>query len=463
MRARKLRLTAALLLLFLILSTVLFGCDTSGVNPLEHSSGASGSPDSVSEPSSASSPGEISLIDPPVDESSKEPEDTVLHFVCCGDNLIHPSVYFTAMEYYAAAHGTTTDYVTTHEAGYDFYPMFENVQDLMVQADFLYINQETLSGGPGTTIDGYPNFNSPEIIHSTMRDLGADIVNLAHNHMLDSRSDQFLIYTHALLESLGVTTIGYYTSLEDTNNIVVTEQDGVKIAWLAYVYATNHYNTDANSHLKNSYIPYFSQELCTRQVALAKQLADVVIVSAHWGSEYSFKPNSFQKTYAELLCELGVDVIVGMHPHCLQPMEWMTSSTGHRTLLTYSIGNFLSGMQEAQCVLEGILTFDIRKHEDTVTVENPLLTPIVCHYVKGKVVNSKLDTGYREFKLYFLTDYTEELAAVHGVHYYESRKNSATLYSSETGKYGAKFSIPNMWCTVKTLIPAEFLPEEYQD
>ncbi|MBQ3934352.1 MAG: hypothetical protein II715_00910, partial [Clostridia bacterium] len=83
------------------------------------------------------------------------------------------------------------------------------------------------------------------------------------------------------------------------------------------------------------------------------------------------------------------------------------------------------------------------------------------HYVKGKVVNSKLDTGYREFKLYRLSDYTEELAAVHGVHYYEKRKSSATLYDSQTGKLGAKFSIANMIATVEKLIPAEFLPEEY--
>ena len=443
-------------------AALLGGCDLSAVNPLTESSEQEQSGNTSG--TASAGPSEISLIDIPDEspEESKEPEDPVVHFMCCGDNLIHPSVYFTAMEYYAAEHGTTTDYVTTHEAGYDFLPIYEYFADEMRAADCLYINQETLSGGPGTTIDGYPSFNSPEVIHKAVSDLGADIVNLAHNHMLDSRDDRYLIYTDALLKSYGVQTIGYYKNQEDTNNIVIQEINGIKIAWLSYVYATNYHNTDANSYVKNSYIPYFSQELCTRQVMLAKQQADVVIVSAHWGNEYSFKPNSFQQTYAELLCELGVDVVVGMHPHCLQPMEWKTSSTGHRMLLTYSLGNFVSGMQEAQCVLEGVLTFDIRKHDGVCTVENPLLTPIVCHYVKGKVVNSKLDTGYREFKLYKLADYTEDLAAVHGVHYYEKRKSSATLYDSETGKLGAKFSIANMICTVQKLIPAEFLPEEFQ-
>ena len=460
MRIRTIRSAAALLLAMIFFASVLAGCDLSAVNPLEsspteQSGSVSGNP--------SAGPSEISVIDIP-DESSEEskaPEEQVVRFMCCGDNLIHPSVYFTAMEYYAAEHGTTTDYVTTHEAGYDFLPIYENLAEEMISADILYINQETLSGGPGTTIDGYPSFNSPEVIHKAVADLGADVVNLAHNHMLDSHDDRYLVYTDALIKSLGVQTIGYYKNQEDTNNIVFTEKNGIRIAWLSYVYATNYYNTDANSRLKNSYIPYFTQELITRQVAIAKQSADVIIVSAHWGNEYSFKPNSFQQTYADLLCELGVDVVVGMHPHCLQPMEWKTSSTGHRMLLTYSIGNFLSGMQEAQCVLEGVLTFNVRKKGDTVTVEDPMLTPIVCHYVKGKVVNSKLDTGYREFKLYRLSDYTEELAAVHGVHYYEKRKSSATLYDSQTGRLGAKFSIANMIATVEKLIPAEFLPEEY--
>ncbi|MBP5231691.1 MAG: CapA family protein, partial [Clostridia bacterium] len=461
MQRRSIRFFALLLLGVLALTGALAsGCDFSGVNPLESSAPAVSGDVSGSV---SAGPSEISLIDLPDEspEESPEPEPQVLHFMCCGDNLIHPSVYFTSMEYYAAAHGTTTDYVTTHEAGYDFAPIYEYFAEDMAAADYLYINQETLSGGPGTTIDGYPSFNSPEAIHETMAALGADIVNLAHNHMLDSRDDRYLVYTDALIRSLGPQTIGYYRNFEDTNNIVVTEKNGIRVAWLSYVYATNYHNTDANNYVKNSYIPYFSQELCTRQVALAKQQADVVIVSAHWGNEYSFKPNSFQETYAQLLCELGVDVIVGMHPHCLQPMEWRTNSAGHRTLLTYSLGNFVSGMQEAQCVLEGVLSFDVRKETDgTVTVENPLMTPIVCHYVKGKVVNSKLDTGYREFKLYRLKDYTEDLAAVHGVHYYEKRKSSATLYDSETGRLGAKFSIANMIYTVKKLIPSEFLPPE---
>ncbi|MBO4366226.1 MAG: CapA family protein [Clostridia bacterium] len=461
MHIRTVRSIALLLLLLVVASAVLAGCDLSGDNPLNPSSEQPGTESAPSSDPYAPATSEISLIEFQ-DESSKEPEDAVVHFLACGDNLIHPSVYYTAMEYYCEAHGTECDYVTTHEAGYDFLPIYEYVADEMKEADYLYINQETLSGGPGTTINGYPSFNSPTAIDDTLRELGVDVVNLAHNHMLDSGDDRFLIYTNALLKSYGLNTIGYYSDIGDTNNILVTECKGIRFAWLSYVYGTNYYNTSANEKLKNSYIPYFTQELCTRQVELAKQQADVVIVSAHWGSEYSFNPNSFQKTYADLLCELGVDVVIGMHPHCLQPMEWKTSSTGHRMLLTYSIGNFVSGMQEAQCVLEGMLSFDVRKHGDTVTVENPMLTPIVCHYIKDKVVNSKLDTGYRQFKLYRLADYTEELAAVHGVHYYEKRKSSATLYDSQTGKLGAKFSIANMYATVQKLIPAEFLAPEYQ-
>lgn len=452
-----------LLVLLLAVAALLSACDFSVDNPLESVPDQSAPDHSGSVSYDSSLAPEISLFPLPDESEESVEEDTVIHFLACGDNLIHPSVYFSAMERYAEKHGETCTYQATNEAGYDFLPIYENVADVMKAADVLYINQETLSGGPGTKIYGYPTFNSPEAVDDSLKELGVDIVNIAHNHMLDAGNDSYLIHTNAYLKSIGLTPIGYYSNEAETNQIVVTETKGVRIAWLSYVYATNLYNTGANSRLSQTYVPYFSEELIRRQVAIAKQSADLIIVSAHWGNEYSYSPNSFQKQYADLFCDLGVDVVIGMHPHCIQPMEWRTNSEGHRMLLTYSIGNFVSGMQEAQCVLEGMLSFDARKHDGTITIENALLTPLINHYTKEKVVDSKLDTGYRNFKLYYLTDYTEDLAAQHGVHYYEKRKSSATLYNSETGKSGANFSIANMIYTVKKVIPAEFLPEEYRN
>lgn len=424
---------------------------SSASDVLEQSNGASSSqegtdtslPAENSKEESDTSSGEIIVI--PI------PEDTVISVAAFGDNLIHPSVYFNAMRNYAEANGITCDYNATNESGYDFLPTYEFVADYMKNADICYVNQETLSGGPGTKIDGYPRFNTPIAMGRDLAALGVDIVNMAHNHMLDAGNDSLLKYSDEYFKSLDMTPLGYYKDEADTDNIVIYEEQGVKIAFLTYTYATNGFVS-----YSETYIPYFEEPLIRRQVALAKEQADVVIVSAHWGWEDSYKPNSDQKYYASLFCELGVDVVIGMHSHCLQPAEWMEHENGNRMLLTYSLGNFVSGMQNALNVLEGMLSFDIRKNGETgeITVENPVITPLVLHYEKEYSVNSKLDTGYRKFKLYELKDYTDELLAKHGVVVYE-KSHPSTLY-------GGNFSIENMYTTVRTIIPAEFLPEEYR-
>ena len=381
------------------------------------------------------------------------PTDTVVSFLACGDNLIHPSVFYGAMKYYADANGTTVDLKTwpNNDMDYDFLPIYRRVADRMKNADICYINQETLSGGPGTKVDGYPQFNTPIAMGRDLAALGVDIVNMAHNHMVDSGSDSLLKYSDPYFESLGMTPLGYYENEADTNNIVLYEEQGITFALLTYTYATNGISIRGET-----YIPYFDEELIRRQVSLAQTQADVVIVSAHWGWEDSYSANSEQKKYAALFCELGVDVVIGTHSHCLQPMEWMTNeTTGHKMLLTYSLGNFVSGMQNALNVLEGMLSFDVRKDafSGEITIENPTLTPIVLHYTYDGVKGQK-DTGYRNFEIYELKDYTDELVAAHGVTWYE-KSHSSTLK-------GGKFSIENLYKTLKQIIPSEFLPPEYQ-
>lgn len=380
-------------------------------------------------------------------------EDTVVSLLACGDNLIHPSVYYYAMECYAETHQEQCTYVATNDANYDFLPIYEHVADRMQAADICYINQETLSGGDGTKIYGYPTFNSPEAVGRTLKELGVDVVNMAHNHMLDAGNDSFLIHSDGFFRSLGMTPLGYYVNQAATDTIPIVESKGLKFAFLAYTYSTNGITCNSGT-----YIPYLDESLVRKQVALAKQQADVVVVSAHWGDEDSYTPNAEQKRYAELFCSLGVDAVIGMHSHCIQPMQWMDRPDGKKMLLTYSLGNFVSGMQNGLNVLEGMLSFDVRKNAETgeITVENPVFNPLVLHYVKGQSVNTQLDTGYRGFKLYDLKDYTAELAAQHGVVWYETNRGHRTTL------YGGAFGIDSLYTTLQTIIPSEFLPSEYR-
>lgn len=444
------RYLTAFVVLLLASLVLVYGCSVLQDTPETSSSPASGDTGTV-----AGSTGESSAPASSGPSTSEIPiqggEDTVVSILACGDNLIHPSVYYYAMECYAASRNETCTYAAANDDRYDFTSIYENVAERMKNADICYINQETLSGGAGTTIDGYPMFNSPEAVGRTLHGLGVDIVNMAHNHMLDAGNDSFLIHSDEFFSSLGLTPLGYYENEADTNNIVLYEEKGITFAFLPYTYSTNGITC-----YSKTYIPYFEEALIRRQVALAKAQADVVIVSAHWGFEDAFAPNSDQQYYAKLFCELGVDAVIGMHSHCIQPMQWMESSDGHRMLLTYSLGNFVSGMQNGLNVLEGMLSFNVRRNGETgkITIEEPLFTPLVLHYTKERSVDGK-DTGYRNFKLYDLKDYTAELAAAHGVVWYEKNRGTSTLY-------GGAFSVEALHTTLKRIIPAEFLPPEYR-
>ncbi len=396
--------------------------------------------------STSSNTSEIESSQDISDISSEVPvepaEDTVISFLACPDNIIHPTVYKDAIDRAAAANGVSPDYSDLHNAEYDFSPIYEYIAEDVKKADVSYLNQETLLGGTCKSIAGYPNFNTPTALIDTIVDLDFDVVNVAHNHMLDSGDTRYLENCNSLLESNNIEVIGYYPDKDSLNNIRIIEEQGIKLAFLAYTYGTNGHKLPSNSSFV---IPFFSEELVTSQVTLAKTMADIVIVSCHWGYENTFSPNKMQKQYAKLMCDLEVDVVLGMHPHVIQPVEWMTSESGHKTLVIYSLGNLISSMSKGMNMLGGLFRMDIRKDAETgiVTIESPLFIPIVTHYNKS----------HRDYKVYYLSDYTAELALSHGVTRYDG--SGGTLE-------GGKFTLDNLYKTVNKYISNEFLPEEYR-
>ena len=404
--------------------------------------GAAGRAAAPSEPSSDTSDGET---------SETTPGETRIHFLACPDNIIHPSVYYDAIRKAALADGSTPVYTSLATGKYDFADLYEYVADTIRDADLSYINVETLIGGNENRISGYPTFNTPEQAGEQLIALGFDIYNLAHNHMLDSYSDEYLINCNRFFESRGLTTLGYYKDQADLSNIKIIEREGVKIAFLAYTYSTNGLSLQAGS---STAIPYISESLITKQMALAKEQADLVFVSMHWGDEDRYTVNAQQRSTAQLLADLGADVIIGMHPHVIQEMKWVEREDGGRCLLTYSLGNFISGMQDGFNMLGGMLSFDIvRSADGSLSIEEPLFTPVVTHYTKETAVSGD-DTGHRNYKIYPLEMYTEELAAQHGVQIWD-QTHTPTLV-------GGAFTVENLKRTVKTYIPAEFLPDWLQ-
>ncbi len=455
---RKIKKTLALFLALLTIIISLYACQLPWLD--ESLSESSSSSETVSDSSSESSATNESSsesennsdISAEISEESTEPQDSVVNFLACPDNIIHPSVFYNAIQVAARNNGTTPSYNDLHNAEYDFSPIYKNVASLIENADIAYINQETLVGGTSGPVHGYPRFNSPIAIGEEVVDLGFDVVNVAHNHMLDSNDTSYLEFCNDYFENKGLEVIGYYPTQDSVENITVIEKEDIRIAFLAYTYSTNGIRPPSGTSFV---IPYFEKELVRKQVAAAKLVADVIIVSCHWGYEDTFGVNSEQKEYATLMCELGVDVVLGMHPHVIQPMQWMTSETGSKTLVVYSLGNFVSGMVAGRNMLAGMLSLDIRKSAETgeITIESPVFIPTVTHYTAKEKVASN-DTGYRDFEICYLYEYTQEKAAEHGVCKYE-KSNGTTLV-------GGGFSKDTLLQTLYKYIPLEFLPEEYQ-
>ena len=319
-------------------------------------------------------------------------ETARISFLAAGDNVIHPCIYMDAEER-----------ATEETRPYNFKPMYEDVADYIAGFDLAFINQETLMCGEGFALSGYPNFNSPQDLGRDLLDIGFDIVGISNNHMLDKGSKGLLatINFWESEEMSDILMIGGYKSREDFDNIRTIERDGVKIAFLSYTYGTNGMTLPQGSELV---VPYINDEDIIRQCALAEDVGDITVVSIHWGEENITTPTDEQRRVAQLLADNGADVILGHHPHVIQPIEWIESANGE-ALCIYSLGNLVSAMQYWQNMVGGFFTFEIVGYSDGSThVEAPKFVPTAFFY----------GPRYYNSHLYFLKDYPEDVAKNHG-------------------------------------------------
>ena len=343
-------------------------------------------------------------------------------FIGCGDNIIYGT-----KEAVIHAQGT--------ERKYNYKPYYDGVSNIIKEADIAFINQETLMCGDGYSLSYYPRFNSPRELGYDLHELGFDVVNIANNHMLDKGADG-LSKTIEFWKSFNdILMIGGYEDIEDYDNIRILEKDGVKIAFLSYTQMTNGLSKPASSPLA---IPYTNDEDIVRQAALAKQTADLVMVSVHWGNEGSFIPTQEQKRLAQLFSDCGVDVILGHHPHVVQPVEWLNGKDGNKTLCVYSLGNFMAQQDRDYNMVGGIISFDIVHSEQTPPyIDNVIFNPTVFHF------NSR----FTQNNVYLMENYTRELADSHGVR----------------GYYGNSLSYDKLISYAVNTIDKEFLPEYFHE
>ncbi|KAA0546832.1 CapA family protein [Bacillus sp. BGMRC 2118] len=272
-----------------------------------------------------------------------------------GDILIHSLVYNSAK--------------TT--AGYDFKPMFSDVKPMLEAADITVANQETMIGGHEIGLSTYPSFNSPFEVGDALKDAGVDIVTIANNHTID-RGEKAIQNALNHYNKIGMPYTGAYSSPEDQTVIRTLKKNGITFSFLAYTYGTNGIPVPKDKPYLVNLIDLNNIE---RDIKLAKQESDVVVVSLHFGNEYQRMPNDEQRNIAKTVINQGADIILGHHPHVLQPMEWIEAEDGHKGFVIYSLGNFLSSQKSIYREIGGILTLTVNKEiqdgKTIIDIKNP--------------------------------------------------------------------------------------------
>lgn len=310
-------------------------------------------------------------------------------FVAVGDNLIHDTVYKQA--------------AARTSSGYDFSYDYEKVADLIEAPDVAILNQETIISTEHN-VSSYPQFNSPVEVGEEMLDIGFDVFNIATNHSVDCGEKGLISAINFWKEKNAITT-GAYLNNEDFANIPMNEVNGVKIAYLGFTESTNGLKLPEDSEV--ILMLASDENVLQQRIMKAKENADVVIVNAHWGNEYTHEPTDTQRTLAEKLASWGADVIIGTHPHVIQPVEYIINADGRKTLVAYSLGNFISAQNRGPRMLGGMLNFEVVKNNTSgeITLENVKFSGVVTHY----------GYNYSNIRIYPLSAYSEELASKHGV------------------------------------------------
>ncbi len=330
--------------------------------------------------------------DPPTEpptEAPTEPPPVSIRITAAGDNLLHNTVSMAC---------------ETEDGGYDFDPVYENIKKIISDSDIAFINQEVMLTGE---VSAYPNLAAPAENADALINAGFNVINIASNHSLDKGMKGL----EACLENVHArpfdAVLGAFRSQEDASALCIVEKQGIRFGFLSYTYSLNGYQLPADKPWKVSLI---DEGKIKSDLAALRPECDYLIVSMHWGSEYQTTEGDRQQELARLLCDGGADLIIGTHPHVLQPMSLLEREDGHRTLCAYSLGNFVSNQHKRVTMLGGILQVELLFNRDGMLLETVSagVIPTVTHYKKG------------HYTIWPLSEYNDDLAAVHGIKNYET-------------------------------------------
>lgn len=301
-------------------------------------------------------------------------QETQVSFVVFGDNLIHEPIYRYGLQ---------------NDGNFDF--LFENIRDVIADSDIAIINQETPITEDPDMYGDYPLFGTPVGVGQAIADAGFDIVTCATNHALD-RGSAGVSFTKDYFESNGVKCLGIQA--EDEKELVpyeVITRNRIRFALLNYTYGTNGIRLPEEC-------PYMvhlleNEDRVREDIEKARTETDFVVVFVHWGTENATEVDEFQKKWTEVFLNCGVDVVVGTHPHALQPYKILKGKDGHEMLIYYSIGNFVSAQHEKACTKGGMASFTVSLTSEGYRVTEYGLQPLVIRRQEDGAYTTEVPYG----------------------------------------------------------------------
>lgn len=309
-----------------------------------------------------------------------------------GDILLHKRVYNKAK---------------TKDGKYDFTEMLREARPLFNKDHLIIVNQESIIGGIDMGLSDFPHFNSPVEIGYLLKEMNVDIANISNNHTLD-HGEKGILESIKNWEKIGLPYVGAYKSKEDQETLRIFHKNGLRICFLSYTQTTGRKKVPVGKeYLINRFGPTrfagYSGIAGVRRLInriKGRDIADVVVVSIHFGKEYQMLPTAHQKETASNLSDAGADIIIGHHPHVLQPPSFITNSKGHETFSAYSLGNFFSGQKGIYRQIGAYMTIDIEKEKPgkntLLKIDNPTMN---LTYVDS--------SDNRDYKLHLLKDIVE--------------------------------------------------------
>lgn len=291
---------------------------------------------------------------------------TIINLTATGDILMHNTVIASGKK----------------GVSYNYDHLFAPVKHLIAQGDISSVNLECALAGPSTGYTGYPLFNSPDSIADALKMSEFDLVVTANNHILD-RGYQGALRTMDTLRKAGLDTVGTYKTQEESQKFLIKDIRGVKVGYLAYSYSTNGIPVPAD---KPYFYNFLDREKIIKDITALRPQVDLMVLILHWGVEYSPFPTAQQRKLATEFFEKGADVILGSHPHVIQPMEIMRINDKDKFII-YSMGNSMgnqNGLERNSGVILN-LQFTKNQQHDSTTLTGVSYTPIYIHpyYLDG--------------------------------------------------------------------------------